>query len=498
MNTRRSFIRGGTLLSASQALTLSLAFVRNVILVRMLSVEDMGVAALLGLTVALFDMMSDLNLGTMLIQADDGDDPELQATGHSIMFIRAVGSAALLLVLAWPMAALFGVPEARWAFVVLALIPLLKGISNLDLARLQRQMDFRAVVTVDVASQVLLLVVAWPLARWFKSYTAILGILILQAALYAIGSHLVARRRFSVAWHRQSGARMISFGWPLLVNGLLMFCIFQGDRFIIGAAQRLFPSTGYSLTDLGVYSVAFALALLPVTALAKVGSSLFLPILSQVKHDTCRFERRYRLCLQVACLTSALFAGTMLVLGDRLILGLYGQKYKAATEFFGLLVVMQAIRMIRVAPTLAAISRGDTRNGMFANIARASALVAVCVAAAVHADLRWIAAAGIAGEVLALGCSLAGLRSRWNFSYGLSTSSIVVTVTAIGVCLLLLLAGFLPTSLGPDVVITAALDIALAAGVLCVSPQLCFEIREAIFKRIAPSPSPVPVPPINT
>ena len=49
--------------------------------------------------------------------------------------------------------------------------------------------------------------------------------------------------------------RLLTFGWPLLVNGLLMFGIVQGDRLIIG--------TAYSVYDLGIYSVALTLAMAP-------------------------------------------------------------------------------------------------------------------------------------------------------------------------------------------------------------------------------------------
>ncbi len=201
-------------------------------------------------------------------------------------------------------------------------------------------------------------------------------------------------------------AAVVNFGWPLMINALLMLGIFEGDRMLIGSSERLFPGRGYSLTDLGVYSATFALTMTPTLFTANITSSLFLPLLSRVQSDAEQFRRRYVACCQAVCLAAALFAILFVTAGGMLVTTIYGSKYAGAAEIIGWLGAMWALRIVRVAPTLAAMALGDTKNTMIANSVRMMALVGMLISAATGAGLVWIPISGFAGELLALSVSV--------------------------------------------------------------------------------------------
>jgi len=196
------------------------------------------------------------------------------------------------------------------------------------------------------------------------------------------------------------------FGWPLLINGLLMFGIFQGDRFIIGSANRIFHRQIYSLTDLGVYSVAFGLTLVPTLVIANIASALWLPLLSRVQNIPTEFEKRYAVCCQAVAMIGGVISLPLMICGGLFVNIIYGRSYAAASYFIGWLAAMQAVRIIRVGPTLAAMSKGDNRNTMISNLLRSSALGVAIIVAYYERSLVWICAAGFLGEVLALGISV--------------------------------------------------------------------------------------------
>src|SRR6185436_15893713 len=60
-----------------------------------------------------------------------------------------------------------------------------------------------------------------------------------------------------------------------------------------------------------------------------------------------------------------------------------------------------------------------TKNAMTSNLVRTSAFVAVLIVAASGRPLFWIAACGFAGELLALGVCLWGLRRKHHISASL-------------------------------------------------------------------------------
>ena len=104
---------------------------------------------------------------------------------------------------------------------------------HLDAACQQRDMRFGASVWLDTVPQVVTTLAA-PLAKWLGDYQVMLYVVIGQVVMMTLVSHLVAERPYRWAWDRVIIGRMLRFGWPLLINGLLMFAIFQGDKAIVG------------------------------------------------------------------------------------------------------------------------------------------------------------------------------------------------------------------------------------------------------------------------
>jgi O-antigen/teichoic acid export membrane protein len=409
---RGKVLRGGIKLVSNQAIIQASSFVRNVILARLITTADFGIASIFAMTFYLLEMLSNLAAETFLIQAKDGDEPEMQSTAQMLQSTRGFINGVFLFALSGPFSRLFGVPQARWAFAGLALVPMVKGLSHLDPGRLQRHMRFEPYILTNAIPSVIGTLLAYPLGVWFGNYLAMLWLLILQTGLGTLVSHATAERGYSWSWNQVFARRIFAFGWPLLINGLLMYLIFQGDRFIIGAAHQIFPKSTLTLSDLGVYSAAFSLTLAPALLIGSVGTSLFLPILSNSQEDKAQFLRRYLASCQVISLAAAVISIPLAIAGGNLVVLVYGQKYAGAESFTIWLVLMQFLRMIRVPPTLAAMAYGDTANAMYSNLARTSAFVGVLVVAAIGLPLQWVAASGFFGEAIALSVCVARLSRR--------------------------------------------------------------------------------------
>lgn len=451
-------------MSLGQAATQASSFVRNIVLARLISPADFGIAAILGITLQIVEMFSNVAGDMLLIQAKDGDREQLQGTAQMLRAGRAVVNALLIFAFAGPAARLFGVPQAAWAFRCLGLLPLLRGLFHLDMSRLQRHFRFGPAVIADAGANWCATLVAIPIAFWLRSYAAMLCALIIQAAVATALSHILAERRYRWAWDRECWRRIVSFGWPLMINGILMFGIFEGDRLIIGSAGRLFPANSYTLADLGAYSVAFSLTMAPTMFVANIGSSLFLPFLSAMQDERTMFRQRYVVCCQAVCLAGAITSIAFITLGGNALTMLYGSKYSAGCTVIGWLGAMWAVRIIRVAPTLAAMARGDSKNAMISNVARTSSLIGMLIAAAMGGGLPWIAIAGLCGEVLALLASLWRLHAR-------DAISPIDCMAPLGVAVLgTVLSLFAARELGPGLAAGVVSCIASAALVIiCMS-----------------------------
>ena len=489
MSLRRKIFKGGVVIGLGQVLGQGASFVRNVIVARLVSPADFGIAATFALIVMLFEMVSDLSAGTLLIQSEHGDTPRFQGTVHAVTVMRGIFNGLLLYLLAGPIAQLFNIPQARWAFQWLALVPLMKGLAHLDTERRQRAMRFGPATAVELGAQFVSAVLAWPLAWWLKDYSALLWLLLIQRAAATIGSFIVAERRYPLAWDRAHLARILSFGWPLLVNGLLMFAIVQGDRMVIGSASRFFRAAHYTMDDLGFYSAAFALAATATVALLRILNSIMLPTLAAGQSAPERFRRHYTAALQVLSLLSGVLGVVFVIGGKSMVVLLYGPRYAAAGAVIGWIGVMQAVRIIRVGPTLAALAKGDPQNSLLSNAARAFGLIGVVVTAALGGSMMWMAASGVAGEVLALVASLWSLQHRHELPWEICLRPALLAGTIIGFAALAVLAGAASAGAAVAAVTCGAGVVAVLVGGVLALPAARRELYTsfgALLARPAP------------
>jgi O-antigen/teichoic acid export membrane protein len=433
-------IRSGLILTSGNAAAALLSLVRNIVIARLISVEDFGIASTFAITMALVEMASNFSLDRLVVQARDGEEPRLLSTLHAVQAIRGLLGAGVLFVVAGPIAALFGVPEVAWAYQALALIPLLRGLAHLDMFRRQRAMQFVPSATVEVSAQMLSSLAALPLALWLGDWRAMLYALLIQQVVFTAASHLVALRPYRWSWDRDIIRRTLRFGLPLLANGILMFGIFQGDRIIVGSL--------IGMTELGWFSVAFSLTLPPALVLASILNRFFLPQLAHVQDDDRAFGFLYPVVIQGVLLVSILLLGVLAILGPSLLIALYGPRYEAALPFVVLLGAMQTLRLARAGPTIVALSRAETTNPLSANLVRVAALPVALLVVWQGGGVTSLVVTGILGEGLALLAAMLLLRFRLSLVLNVVMTSMMAAVVVIG----LVVVDALVWSPGPDLI----------------------------------------------
>ncbi|HUW61905.1 MAG TPA: oligosaccharide flippase family protein [Candidatus Bathyarchaeia archaeon] len=442
---RGKTVRGTRDLALGEALGFAANFVRYLVLARILGPEDFGVAATFALTVQVLQTISNMALNMLMVQSKKGEEAALLATAHSVQLVRGLVNGGLILVFAWPVSAMFGVPEARWAFQVLAVVPILEGFLHLDVFRMERAMRFRPGIAASLVPKVLSAAAAWPVAAWLQDYSASLWLLVGQGVVAVVASHALAERPYKLAWDKASLTEILGFGWPLLLNGMLFFTISQGDRLLVG--------TAYTMADLGLYSVAAGLVMTLSGSLFKVVQTLTLPALSRAQEEPRDFLRRHRLCVGTFSLIAAVYGAVLVIAGQPVVVILYGEPYRAAGVLLGWLAASQAIRLLRLAPSLSAMAKGDTQSLMYANAYRLTGVVAAVIAVLMRADLAWVAASSVLGEMAALWYPVRRLSRRHNLPASSCFWPFAAALFCIG------LSGAIVAAGARDAVITVALTL---------------------------------------
>ena len=428
MSLKGALARGGAILGAVQVSVLVLRLVRSIVVARLVSPGDYGIAATFALTLSLLEMVSDLGPNQLLLQAPDGDRPEMQESAQALQFLRGLGMGAVLLALADAIAGwAFQTPQAAWAFRWLALVPVLRGLGHMDPVRMQRDLRFGAHAWATVSGQIAATTAAWPLAWWCRDYSAMLWITVTEAAVTVAAGHLLSERSYRWSWRRDMFARFGAFGWPLLVNGLVMYLAMSGDRVAVG---RLF-----GMEALGAYTVAFSLASLPASFIGSISVSLFLPVLAKVKSEPELFGRRYAFVSAQMAAVAICVTIPLILLGGVLVKMLYGLRYAEAGVLAGWLGAAHGLRILRMGSIVGSLAMGDSRNSMFAGAMRVPCLVLAAVLCfAVDLPLIWFPVFACAGEALGLVYSAGRLHRRYGvlWVWSIAPATIGVAAMALG------------------------------------------------------------------
>ena len=392
------------LLMSGNAFRSAMLFIRTIIVIRLISVADVGIGSTFMIAVSVVQMLSDLGLNQFIIQSDRGGDPEFQKAMHGFQLLRGLTGTALMLAVAQPMAMFLGNENLIWAYQIIALIPLLFGLRHFDTVRFERRMVYWRSFVCNVTGPVVGILVLWPLDRLFNDYRVVLYALLVQEALTTLLTHLVAERPYRVRFQRDVMAAGARFGWPLLLNGLLLFLVLQGEKLVVGREL--------GMAALGVFAMALALIQEPSMALQRTITQFQLPQLAANKADDAGFTRMATVTVQANLLGAVILCLAVQIFGEPLVLTALGPHYAAAIPLLVLINIVQALRGARGCTAQVALARAKTGNALAGNVPRALSIPISWYALTQGGGLTTILVIAAIAEMTGFGIGLWLMRTR--------------------------------------------------------------------------------------
>jgi O-antigen/teichoic acid export membrane protein len=245
-----------------------LSVVRFLILARLLSPGDFGLLAIATVVVELLLAVTNVGLQPALVQLQEREQHHYDAA-WTIGLLRGVAISATLFLAAGPLAQLYGEPRATPLLQLIALRPMLGGLTNPKLADLERGLNFRALALMTVAATVVNTVVAIALAPVVGVFAVVVGMLV-GTATYTALSYRVERYRPRLRLDRSSTAPLLRFGRWVLATSIVG---------VVGeAALRAVISRRLGAAELGLYYLAARLAYLPNGVVSNVVGSVAFPL----------------------------------------------------------------------------------------------------------------------------------------------------------------------------------------------------------------------------
>lgn len=438
------FVRGSAITMLGQAARFVIQTGSTIVLARLLTPQDYGLVAMVTAVTGFMMIFKDLGLSTATIQKAQTNHQQISTLfwiNVAISTIAMLVTAALAPAIAW----FYHEPRLIWIGLALSTSFLFVGLSVQHQALLRRQMRFGAVVTRDIASMLVGVVLAILLAWFGASYWAIVAMQVGTAVSGTIMLWLACKWRPGLPVRRSGVRSMLHFG--LNITG------FQIVNYFARNADKILLGRFYGSYVTGLYSRAYSLFMLPVSQIRAPLIAVAIPALSHLQNEATRYARYYyKLSSFIAFVTMPL-AGFLFVCSESIIHLLLGEKWMDANAIFKILAVSAFIQAVESTRGLTLISLGLSKKYLKIGIFM-SAVFVLAYVVGVPWGARGVALSYVIGDYLIM------IPSLWYCFRGTPVS----------------LVGFLKAISQPALASLAATAVMLAAYRLLLASQPDFVV----------------------
>jgi PST family polysaccharide transporter len=341
------------------------------VLSRLLTPADFGLVAIVFAVSNFAMLIRDLGTATAIIQKAVLE-PQTTLTAHWSNCFIGIALAALLAVLAVPMA---------MAFQTAALAPLLQltavsfpflGSSTVHQALLERNSRFAVMARIEISAVlcgfIVAVTTAWLGAGAYSLVLQTLTVAIVSAVQLWIASGL----RWTWNWSREHARQLWQFSGGVLGFNLVNYFARNADTMIIGRVL--------GASSLGPYSLAYRIMLFPLQNLTFVATRALLPVMSRSQHAPAEIGAMYlRLLSVIAFFTAPLMAG-LFVLREPFVTVAFGDSWQMVGVIIAWLAPVGFMQsLVSVGGTVfTALGRTEVlfRLGLFSTAVHVAAFIA--------------------------------------------------------------------------------------------------------------------------
>jgi PST family polysaccharide transporter len=315
--------------------------ITSMVLARLLTPEAFGVVTTITMIITFAELFTDAGFQKYLVQHEFKDDTDrTQSTNvafwsNFVMSLLIWGGIALF---SEPLAALVGNPGLGHVVIIACAAIPLAAFSSIQMALYRRDLDFKTLFKVRVASILVPIVVTIPLTLWLRSYWAlIIGHLtqnVTNAVLLTLFSRWKPRFYYSFAKLKE----MFSFTVWSLIEHVSIWLTGYVDVFIVG--------TMLSQHYLGLYKTSSTLVGQIMGLVTAAATPVLFSSLSRLQNNDAEFKQMFFKFQKLVGILVFPLGIILFCFSDLITTLLLGSQWMEASGFIGLWGLFSALNIV--------------------------------------------------------------------------------------------------------------------------------------------------------
>lgn len=336
-----------------------LQLISNLILTRMLYPEAFGLMAIVYSFMAAVQMFSDIGIRPSVIQSKDTTAPGFLNTAWSLQIIRGFCIAAVVCLLAYPASAFYGQEMLFGLLCVTGVTAAVTGFQSINIILAERDINYKKLMVMRAASQVVTLLATAALAYFYQSVWALAWGALFGCVLDILLGHIVFRgHQHRLALNKQYVGKIFRFGQWIFWGTVFTYFSGQGMRAIEGA----FVST----ETLAMIAIAGTLAWIAGELVVRYLGAIVFPTLSRIhREQPARFPGVLAKMRIMAILTTVPLFGVLSLMANLVVMVLYDDRYQSAGPILAIMALVGAMRTLPMFYQNALLSIGQSKENFF-------------------------------------------------------------------------------------------------------------------------------------